>query len=164
MKAMLRWLTMPVPSSSAITRLRLRATTPPVPIMFCPPGEQRASVAGSALGTSWQQFPCSISPARGWGGSRRPWSHWRRQRVSWPTPNLSGRGAHVLKARECILQMREYHSPLDGSAEDLRLDMNESTTGCSPRVLAKMRSLDARSLARYPSREQGESLVANFLK
>src|SRR5262249_28355373 len=60
--------------------------------------------------------------------------------------------------------MRAYSSPLDGSSEDLRLDMNESTTGCSPRVLAKMRSLDARSLARYPSREQGESLVANFLK
>jgi histidinol-phosphate aminotransferase len=59
--------------------------------------------------------------------------------------------------------MREYHSPLDGSAEDLRLDMNESTTGCSPRVLAKMRSLDAKSLARYPSREQGENLVARFL-
>src|SRR5262249_20223285 len=59
--------------------------------------------------------------------------------------------------------MREYHSPLDGSAEDLRLDMNESTTGCSPRVLAKLRSLDGKSLARYPSREQGENLVAGFL-
>jgi histidinol-phosphate aminotransferase len=69
----------------------------------------------------------------------------------------------VLKARKCIQEMREYHSPLDGSAEDLRLDMNESTTGCSPRVLAKMRSLDAKTLARYPSREHGESLVADFL-
>jgi len=59
--------------------------------------------------------------------------------------------------------MREYHSPLDDSAEDLRLDMNESTIGCSPRVLAKMRSLDAKCLARYPSREQGENLVAAFL-
>lgn len=70
----------------------------------------------------------------------------------------------MLRARKCIQEMREYHSPLDGSAEDLRLDMNESTTGCSPRVLAKMRSLDAKSLARYPSREQGENLVAKFLR
>jgi histidinol-phosphate aminotransferase len=59
--------------------------------------------------------------------------------------------------------MREYHSPLDGSAEELRLDMNESTTGCSPRVLEKMRSLDAKTLARYPSREHGENLVAKFV-
>ena len=70
----------------------------------------------------------------------------------------------MLKVRDCILQMREYHSPLDGSTEDLRLDLNESTTGCSPRVLAKMRSLDAKCLARYPSREQGENLVAKFLR
>lgn len=69
----------------------------------------------------------------------------------------------MLKARKCIQEMREYHSPLDGSAEDLRLDMNESTTGCSPRVLAKIRSLDAKTMARYPSREQGEALVADFL-
>src|SRR5260370_18003306 len=59
--------------------------------------------------------------------------------------------------------MREYHSPLDASLADLRLDMNESTTGCSPRVLARLRSLDANALALYPARERGEELVANFL-
>ena len=59
--------------------------------------------------------------------------------------------------------MREYHSPLCGPDIDLRLDMNENTTGCSPRVLAKIRSLDARSLALYPSRDEGEKLVAKFL-
>src|SRR5262249_9157164 len=96
-------------------------------------------------------------------GSLRPWSPWRRLRDSRPMPNPSARGAPVLKARECILQMREYHSPLDGSAADLRLDMNESTTGCSPRVLAKMRSPDSNSLPRYAAREPGEKLVADFL-
>jgi histidinol-phosphate aminotransferase len=69
----------------------------------------------------------------------------------------------VLKARKCIREMREYHSPLDASSADLRLDMNESTSGCSPRVLAKLRSLDATALALYPAREKGEELVANFL-
>jgi histidinol-phosphate aminotransferase len=69
----------------------------------------------------------------------------------------------VLKARKCVREMRPYHSPLCGPAIDLRLDMNESTTGCSPRVLAKIRSLDARLLALYPDRESGEKLVANFL-
>ncbi len=59
--------------------------------------------------------------------------------------------------------MREYHSPLDSSASDLRLDMNENTTGCSPRVLARLRNLDAKTLALYAPREPGEKLVADFL-
>jgi histidinol-phosphate aminotransferase len=69
----------------------------------------------------------------------------------------------MLKARRCVREMREYHSPLSGPAIDLRLDMNESTTGCSPRVLAKLNSIDARTLALYPRREPGEKLVADFL-
>ena len=59
--------------------------------------------------------------------------------------------------------MREYHSPLDIPALDLRLDMNENTTGCSPRVLAKLKNLDAKTLALYAPREPGEKLVARFL-
>jgi len=41
--------------------------------------------------------------------------------------------------------------------------MNESTTGCSPRVLAKLNSMSAKTLALYPRREPGEKLVADFL-
>src|SRR5215469_9117890 len=69
----------------------------------------------------------------------------------------------MLKARKCVCEMRDYQTPLCGPEIDLRLDLNESTTGCSPRVLAKIRSLDARLLALYPDREAGEKLVANFL-
>src|SRR5947209_687563 len=69
----------------------------------------------------------------------------------------------MLKARKCVREMREYHSPLSAPATELRLDMNENTTGCSPRVLEKMRSLDARLLALYPRREHGEKLIADFL-
>lgn len=69
----------------------------------------------------------------------------------------------MLKARQCVREMREYHSPLSSPNIDLRLDMNESTTGCSPRVLAKLNSMDARTLALYPRREAGEKLVADFL-
>ena len=69
----------------------------------------------------------------------------------------------MLKARQCVREMREYHSPLSSPNTELRLDMNESTTGCSPRVLAKLNSMDARTLAQYPRREAGEKLVADFL-
>lgn len=69
----------------------------------------------------------------------------------------------MIKARRCVCEMKEYESPLAGPEIDLRLDMNENTTGCSPRVLAKIRSLDAKLLALYPRRESGEKLVADFL-
>ena len=69
----------------------------------------------------------------------------------------------MLKPRKCILEMHEYESPLTSPALDLRLDMNENTSGCAPRVLAKLRSLDAKTIALYSSREPGEKLVADFL-
>ena len=69
----------------------------------------------------------------------------------------------MIKVRECIRGMGEYHSPLTNAKVDLRLDLNESTTGCSPRVLAKIRSLDSKLLALYPRREAGEKLIADFL-
>ena len=69
----------------------------------------------------------------------------------------------MLEARKCVREMRKYESPLCGPEIDLRLDMNESTTGCSPRVLARMRSLSAKLLALYPDREFGERLVASHV-
>ena len=69
----------------------------------------------------------------------------------------------MLKARRCVREMREYHSPLSSPTTDLRLDMNESTTGCSPRVLARLNSISAKTLALYPRREPGEKLVADFM-
>ena len=69
----------------------------------------------------------------------------------------------MLKARKCVRELHEYHSPLTAGPLKLRLDMNESTTGCSSRVLAKMKSMDARTIALYPAREPGERLVAGFL-
>jgi len=69
----------------------------------------------------------------------------------------------MLKARKCVREMREYHSPLSSPEIDLRLDMNESTTGCSPRVLARLNNMSAPTLAKYPRREDGEKLVAQSL-
>jgi histidinol-phosphate aminotransferase len=65
----------------------------------------------------------------------------------------------VLKAREAVHTLKEYHPPL-GNREGLRLDFNENTAGCSPRVLQKLRQLDGEALARYPVREPAERAVA----
>lgn len=68
----------------------------------------------------------------------------------------------MLEAREAVKNLRAYHPPLAGR-KGLRLDFNESTIGCSPRVLARLRSLDTELLARYPEREPVEREVARFL-
>ena len=58
--------------------------------------------------------------------------------------------------------LKEYHPPL-GNRRGLRLDFNENTSGCSPRVLERLRQLDGETLARYPERDKGESVVAAHL-
>ena len=68
----------------------------------------------------------------------------------------------MLEAREAVRNLHVYRPPLAGRT-GLRLDFNESTVGCSPRVLARLRSLDSELLARYPEREPVENEVAGFL-
>ena len=62
----------------------------------------------------------------------------------------------MLSARKAVRQMHEYHPPLAGR-QGLRLDFNENTEGCSPRVLARIREITAEDLARYPEREPVEA-------
>jgi len=68
----------------------------------------------------------------------------------------------MLSARECVRNLPTYHPPLAGR-EGLRLDFNENTVGCSPRVLARLRELTADEIARYPERRPLEALVAAHL-
>jgi len=68
----------------------------------------------------------------------------------------------MLKARESVLTMPSYHPPLAGR-EGLRLDFNENSAGCSPRVLKKMRGITAEDIARYPERAPVEQVTARFL-
>ena len=69
----------------------------------------------------------------------------------------------MLEARAAVKGLRAYRPPLAGR-QGLRLDFNESTVGCSPRVLTRLRALDAETLARYPEREPVEADVAGFLR
>jgi histidinol-phosphate aminotransferase len=68
----------------------------------------------------------------------------------------------MLKPQESIAALDPYRSPI-ASREGLSLDLNENLAGCSPRVLARLRTLGTADIARYPQREIGERLVANFL-
>jgi histidinol-phosphate aminotransferase len=68
----------------------------------------------------------------------------------------------MLRTREEIRALPSYHPPLAGRA-GLRLDFNENTVGCSPRVLEKLRHLTIEDLARYPERHAVEEKLAEFL-
>ena len=68
----------------------------------------------------------------------------------------------MLEPREAVLNTKEYHPPLGGRV-GLRMDFNENTSGCSPRVLQKLREIDSELLAKYPERESVEAVVAQHL-
>jgi histidinol-phosphate aminotransferase len=68
----------------------------------------------------------------------------------------------VLSPRAVVKNVPEYHPPLV-DRDGLRLDFNENTVGCSPRVLDRLRQLTADHLARYPERAAVEAQVAEFL-
>jgi len=64
--------------------------------------------------------------------------------------------------RARVEAMKEYHPPL-GSRDALRLDFNENTVACSPRVREVLGQISASSLARYPERAPVEAIVAAHL-
>jgi histidinol-phosphate aminotransferase len=68
----------------------------------------------------------------------------------------------MLEARESVRNLPTYHPPLAGR-KGLRLDFNENTVGCSPRVLARLREITAEEIACYPEREPMEAVVADYL-
>jgi histidinol-phosphate aminotransferase len=69
----------------------------------------------------------------------------------------------MLKAREAVLSTPSYHPPLSGRV-GLRLDFNENTDSCSPRVLRRLQRVGSQDLATYPEREPVEEITAAFLK
>lgn len=58
--------------------------------------------------------------------------------------------------------MMEYHPPL-GSRDALRLDFNENTLECSPKVREILAQISAGALTRYPEREPVEAIIAGHL-
>lgn len=68
----------------------------------------------------------------------------------------------MLSAREAVRSLPTYHPPLGGRT-GLRLDFNENTVGCSPRVLERLQQIGAEELARYPERAPVEDMVAAHL-
>ena len=85
-----------------------------------------------------------------------------------PQVRQNGSGATVPDAyplrtqptpRARVQAMKEYHPPL-GSRDAMRLDFNENTAACSPKVREVLGAISAASLTRYPEREPVEAFIA----
>jgi histidinol-phosphate aminotransferase len=71
----------------------------------------------------------------------------------------------ALKPRPAVQKMAPYSPPTAGRAGKLRLDFNENTVGCSPRVVeALRRALDAESLAIYPEYGEAKEAIARYFQ
>ena len=61
-----------------------------------------------------------------------------------------------------VLAMKEYHPPL-GNRDAMRLDFNENTIACSPKVREVLGRISEGDLTRYPERAPVERIVAEHL-
>jgi histidinol-phosphate aminotransferase len=70
-----------------------------------------------------------------------------------------------VRPREAVLKMAPYSPPTAGREGKLRLDFNENTVGCSPRVIEFLRErLQPAGLAVYPEYTETKQVLANFFQ
>jgi histidinol-phosphate aminotransferase len=65
--------------------------------------------------------------------------------------------------RAVVRAMKQYHPPL-GNRDGLRLDFNENTLACSPRVREALAAFSSADCTRYPERGPVEASVASYLQ
>lgn len=70
----------------------------------------------------------------------------------------------MIKPRKAIEEMQEYNPPLEGRRGLLRLDFNENTIGCSPKVLEAINNIKEEEIASYPEYKKFKTKLANYLK
>ena len=71
----------------------------------------------------------------------------------------------AIKPRKAVLDMAPYSPPSGGRAGKLRLDFNENTVGCSPRVIEFLRAkLCEQQLSIYPEYTKAKPALAAFFK
>jgi histidinol-phosphate aminotransferase len=71
----------------------------------------------------------------------------------------------AIKPRAAVIAMAPYSPPTAGRAGKLRLDFNENTVGCSPNVIASLKSrLEEAALAVYPEYGEAKQAVAQYFR
>lgn len=73
--------------------------------------------------------------------------------------------ADRLQPRVAVERMAPYSPPTSGRAGKLRLDFNENTVGCSPRVIELLtQKLNAEALTIYPEYEATRTALADYFQ
>ena len=71
----------------------------------------------------------------------------------------------AIRPRKAVLKMSPYSPPTAGRAGKLRLDFNENTVGCSPRVIEFLKQrVDAGGLAVYPEYGEAKCAIADHFR
>ena len=97
-------------------------------------------LSAAALG-DWRRPSPRWRAPRAWRRTRARWRRRVGERRRMKLPKLP-KGA--IRPRPAVVAMAPYSPPTAGRADKLRLDFNENTVGCSPRVIAALREgLDA---------------------
>ncbi|HIH37639.1 TPA: histidinol-phosphate transaminase [Candidatus Woesearchaeota archaeon] len=68
----------------------------------------------------------------------------------------------MIKPRTSVDSAKPYSPPLEGRRGKLRLDFNESTIGCSPKVIEALRRLSVEEIATYPEYGTAKKRFAEF--
>jgi histidinol-phosphate aminotransferase len=69
-----------------------------------------------------------------------------------------------IPVRKAVLRLAPYNAPQEGRAKKLRLDFNENTVGCSPRVLRALARITAEEMAIYPEYQETTRRLARFFR
>jgi len=69
-----------------------------------------------------------------------------------------------LPVRQAILDRRTYEPPGEGRADKLRLDFNENTAGCSPKVQRALAKLTPKFLSMYPEYDRAARRLARHFR
>src|ERR1039458_8743043 len=71
----------------------------------------------------------------------------------------------AIKPRPAVVAMAPYSPPTGGRADKLRLDFNENTVGCSPKVIEFLKdNLNAADLAVYPEYSTAKEAIARYFR
>jgi histidinol-phosphate aminotransferase len=67
-----------------------------------------------------------------------------------------------IRPRKALEQFCERPAMLEGRRGKLRLDMNESMAGCSPKVRDALRQLSSEEISTYPEKERATARISHF--
>ena len=70
----------------------------------------------------------------------------------------------MIKPRKSVELLAPYNPPLNKRSDFVRLDFNENTVGCSPKVLEALKSVTNEEISMYPDYTELRKLIANLNK